>query len=313
MVLRIYKKAFAELMKKPFRLWGVTMLAVLFTMLGYALGGPVLLIGFGVAILLQASLANVYLKSYIGGEQIHVTDLFVTFRDWNTIKRVVCAISWGELWKFLWYLIPVVGPIFYIIRSYEYALIPYIVMDQPETGITECKDVSKKMTTGYKGKMFLADILVYIFFSVVYLILVLLAQIPYAGVLFAIILVLFYIAFILLVPLFINIVHASFYEEIKNPPAPVQPAAPQGGQYYAPQQGQQFFAPQQDQQYYAPQGQQYYAPQQDQQYYAPQQDQQYYAPQGQQYYAPQQDQQYYAPQQGQQYYAPQDPNYPPQQ
>ena len=293
MVLRIYKKAFAELMKKPFRLWGVTLLATLFTSLGYALGGPVLLIGVVIAILLQASLANVYLKSYIGGEQIHVTDLFVTFRDWNTIKRVVCSIAWGELWKFLWCLIPIVGPIFYIIRSYEYALIPYIVMDQPETGITECKDVSKKMTTGYKGKMFLADILIFVLFYAVVLILALLGQIPYVGVLFIIILVLVYIFFMLFIVLFLNIVHASFYEEIKNPPAPAQPAAPQAGQYYAPQNGQ-YYVPQGGQQYYPPQGNPGYPPQ------------------GGQYYAPQGGQQYYAPQQGQYYPQQSAPTYPPQ-
>ena len=266
MVMQIYKRAFSELMKKPFRLWGITLLAGLFTILGNILGGPVLVIGICVSILLQASLANVYLKSYIGGEQIHVVDLFTTFRDWNTVKRVVCSIAWGDLWKFLWLLIPVVGPIFYIIRSYEYALIPYIVMDQPETGITDCKEVSSAMTKGYKGKMFLADILVFVFYFVAELVLGLLSRIPYVGVLFTIINVLFIICFSLLIGLFINIVHASFYEEIKNA---------QNAQYYPPQDGQ----------YYAPQGAQYY-PQQGQ--YYPQQDGQYYPPQDGQYYPPQQ-------------------------
>jgi len=248
MVMKIYKRAFTELMKKPFRLWGITLLAALFTIIGYTLGGPVLAIGLGVSILLQASLANVYLKSYIGGEQIHVVDLFVTFKDWNTIKRVLFSISWGALWKYLWLLIPIVGPIFFIIKHYEYSLIPYIVMDKPETGITECKEESSKMTNGYKGQMFLADILVIVFYFVVVLVLALLSRIPYVGIVFAIILVLFYICFILIVGLFVNIVHASFYEEIKNASnggdqfaAPVEPqiaAAPVEPQIAAPQTAQ---------------------------------------------------------------------------
>ena len=278
MVLRIYKRAFTELMKKPFRLWGITLLATLFTWFGYVLGGPVVAIGLGIAILLQASLANVYLKSYIGGEEIHVVDLFTTFKDWNTVKRVICSIAWGELWKFLWCLIPFVGFIFMIIKSYEYALIPYIVMDQPETGITDCKEVSSNMTKGFKGKMFLADILVYVMIAVVALVLTLLGRIPYVGVVFLIIYILFLIAVALLLPLFINIVHASFYEEIKNGPQESAPTYPQGGQYYAPQNPQQYAAPQNGQ-YTAPQGGQYYPPQTPQQYTAPQNGQ-YYPPQG---------------------------------
>ena len=239
MVMRIYQKAFAELMKKPFRLWGITLLSGILTWVGYVLGGPVLLIGVCVAILLQASLANVYLKSYIGGEQIHAVDLFNTFRDWKTSKRVLCAISWGMLWRCLWGLIPIVGPIFMIIRGYQYSLIPYLVMDNTELKNTEYKDESTKMTNGYKGKMFLADILVYVAFFLVVLILSLLARIPYVGVVFGVINVLFMICFSLLVPLFINIVHASFYEEIKNAPQ----GGPQNGQFYAPQ-GNPYYAPQ---------------------------------------------------------------------
>lgn len=238
MVMKIYTQAFKELMKKPFRLWGITLLSGLLGWLAYFLGGSVLLIGACVTILLQAALANIYLKSYIGGEQIHVVDLFETFRDWKTAKRVLCAITWGNLWKFLWFLIPIVGPIFAIIKGYEYSLIPYLVMDNPELKNTEYKEESTKMTNGYKGKMFLADILVYVAYFVIVLVLSLLARIPYVGVVFGVINVLFMICFFLLVPLFINIVHASFYQEIKN--------APQGGQY--PQNGQ----------FYAPQGNPYY-------------------------------------------------------
>ena len=321
MVFRIYKRAFAELMKKPFRLWGITLLSTLFSCLGYWLGGPVIAIGLGVTILFQASLANIYLKSYIGSEKPRVVDLFTTFRDWKTIKRVICSIAWGELWKTLWLLIPFAGIVFYIIKTYEYGLIPYIVMDQPETGITECKEVSSKMTNGYKGKMFLADLLVPVAIFVTMFILGLLSSIPYVGVFFAVIMVLTYIVLLLVVGLFMNIVHASFYEEIKNAPV-VNQYPPQSNQFapqgnpYIPQQGAPYAAPQQAAPYAAPQqAAPYAAPQQTAPYAAPQQAAPYAAPQqAAPYAAPQQAAPYAAPQQAAPYAAPQQgaPYTPPQ-
>lgn len=70
-------------------------------------------------------------------------------------------------------------------------------------------------------------------FLVVYLILLLFATIPYIGVLFGIIAVLFTLAFVLLAPLFLGLVQAAFYDHIQSAPAtipaqtaPAAPAAP---------------------------------------------------------------------------------------
>ena len=40
--------------------------------------------------------------------------------DLATIKRVLCGMGWMMLWIFLWSLIPIVGIVFGIIRTYEY-------------------------------------------------------------------------------------------------------------------------------------------------------------------------------------------------
>ncbi len=234
MIFSIYGKALAVLAKKPFRLWGISLLSVLFTCLGYVLGGPVVAIGLAVQYLITGSMANIYLKGYRGEEDIHVVDIFSTFKDWKTVKRVACSLAWADLWVLLWSLIPFVGFIFAIIRTYEYAFVPYIIMERQEVGITEAKDESKKLTNGYKSKMFWAEILFVVIVIVAAVILVLLARIPYIGFIFGIALFLFILCVLAFGTLFLNLVRAAFYEEaqgagkaITADAAPQTPAEPQ--------------------------------------------------------------------------------------
>ena len=298
MIMAIYRRAFAILMKKPVRLWGISLLGSLLAGLGSALFGLVPGVSLSIALLFETSLTMILLRGYRGEENPRAVDLFECFKDWATIKRVLCGMGWMMLWIFLWSLIPIVGIVFGIIRTYEYRLTPYILMMEPDVKPTEAIKLSKERTKGWKGKMFGADILVFVLFFVAILILGLLSRIPYAGILFAIITVLFYICFMLLISLFLGLVHAAFYEEIQKwgtfpgnaAYAPARTAPAPGGyppQGYDPQQG------------YPPQGYQPYPPQG----YNPQQG---YPPQGYQPYPPQG----YDPQQG---YPPQGYQpYPPQ-
>ena len=132
--------------------------------------------------------------------------IFDCFKDWKTIKRVLCGMGWQALWIFLWALIPIVGPIFAIIRSYEYRLTPYILVQEPDIAPTE----------GFKGSMFLADFLFAIAYSVVSLVLLLFGLIPYIGILFGLVGFVVSIAYALLGPLFLGLVQAAYYEEIAN-------------------------------------------------------------------------------------------------
>ena len=117
-----------------------------------------------------------------------------------------------------------------LIRTYEYRFTPYILMQEPEVAITDAIKLSKERTNGYKGKLFWGDVLPYVAFFAVSLVLGLLSAIPYLGILFRIVGALLSVAFALLAPLYIGLVRAAFYDEItagaSEPEAPEAPEEP---------------------------------------------------------------------------------------
>ena len=211
----IYSRAFAVLRKKPFLLWGISLLAMLLSALSVPLLGVIPAASIAVSMLLQTAMTLIYLRGY-RGEEIAVTQLFDTFKDWKTVKRVLCGMGWASLWIFLWSLIPVAGIVFGTIRAYEYRLTPYILMHEPDVPITEAIKVSREKTRGYKAKMFGADILYVVVIAAAEILLALLATIRYIGVLFGILSVVITIAASLFGPLFLGLVQAAFYEEITH-------------------------------------------------------------------------------------------------
>ena len=220
MIMTIYKRAFAVLMSKPVKLWGISLLAILLTAVLTALCGVAIpILGISISLLLGTSLLMVFLRGY-RGEDVQITQLFDCFKDWATIKRVVLGLGWMLLWILLWGLIPIVGPIIAIIRSYEYRLTPYILVTEPEVPLTEAIKISKARTEGYKLKMWGADILVFLILWGAFFILGLLCAIPVIGALFALVTTLAWLAVVALSPLFFGLVQAAFYEEIRNPTIP---------------------------------------------------------------------------------------------
>ena len=214
MLMTIYGRAFKVLLQKPFKLWGISLLAILLTSALTALCGVAIpVLGIAVALLLSTSMTMIFLRGY-RGEDVNVTDLFACFKDWNTIKRVVLGLGWMALWIFLWSLIPIVGPIIALIRAYEYRLTPYILVYEPDVSITDAIKVSSQKTKGYKLQMWLADFVYVLFFIAAVIVLGLLSAIPYLGILFALALIFIYIAFVALAPLFAGLVQSAFYEEI---------------------------------------------------------------------------------------------------
>ena len=240
MLMTIYGRALAVLMKKPLKLWGLSLLSILLTsvlsaLCGFAIPG----LALAVALLLGTSMTMVYLAGY-RGEEVQVLQLFSCFKDWQTIKRVVLGMCWMVLWTLLWSLIPIVGPIFALIRAYEYRLTPYILITEPNVAITDAIKVSKERTNGYKLQMWLADFLIDIAFVVAVWILGMLSAIDIIGPLFALAFLVLYVCYIALRPLFGGLVQAAFYEEISNPSIPV--AAPyQQPMNYAPPAGSTVF------------------------------------------------------------------------
>ena len=188
---------------------------MLLSALSVPLLGVIPAASIAVSMLLQTAMTLIYLRGY-RGEEIAVTQLFDTFKDWKTVKRVLCGMGWASLWIFLWSLIPVAGIVFGIIRTYEYRLTPYILMHEPDVPITEAIKVSREKTRGYKAKMFGADALYVVVIAAAEILLALLATIPYIGVLFGILSVVLTIAASLFGPLFLGLVQAAFYEEITH-------------------------------------------------------------------------------------------------
>ena len=233
MVNTIYQKSFAALMKRPFRLWGISLLGALLCWLAGIGFAGILAVGFVIAWAIDVSLAMIFLHTYQTGEEPHTADLFQTFRK-DRFLRVAGGMAWMSLWIFLWSLIPVVGIVFGVIRMYEYRFVPYILMTRDDVKPTDAIKISKQETMGYKGKMFGADILLGAVYLGAFLVFALLGEIPYLGVLFRILWVLIAIAYGLLAPLFSGIMQAAFYVEIQNrraagswhPAAPARPDWP---------------------------------------------------------------------------------------
>ena len=214
MLMTIYGRALKVLMKKPLKLWGISLLGILLAgVLGGLCGVAIPGLALAVGLLIGTSLTMIFLRGY-RGEEVTVAQLFACFKDWNTIKRVLLGLAWMWLWIFLWSLIPIVGPIFALIRTYQYRLTPYILVFEPEVPITEAIKISAEKTTGYKLQVWLADFVYILMFYAAVLVLSLLSGIPAIGGLFILVMVVLFIAFVALAPLFAGLVQAAFYEEI---------------------------------------------------------------------------------------------------
>ncbi len=232
MISNLYQKTFSVLMKRPLRLWGITLLSSVLLVVVHIgfIGIPA--VGFCAALLLEASMSMIYLNSYRTGLEPKTSYLLAAFRK-DRIWRVLGGMAWMQLWIFLWSLIPIVGIVFGVIRAYEYAFVPYILMTRDDVRPTEAIKVSKAETMGYKGKLFGADLLLEGVYFVVILLLSLLSMIPYVGIVFTILRIVLTVVFGVLAPLFLGILHAAFYVEIQNrraagqqPSAPAQPVPP---------------------------------------------------------------------------------------
>ena len=152
--IEILKRAFAVVMQKPFRLWGLSLLSVFLIFLSYILGGPVLLIGVCGAMVIQLGMAWVYLDGY-RGKEVSVEQMFEGFHD---IKHSVAGMGWMQILLLLWALIPFAGWILVIIKSYSYAMVPFILMDEPELSGNEVITRSREMMNGHKWRAFVLDL-----------------------------------------------------------------------------------------------------------------------------------------------------------
>ena len=214
MLGQIYSRVLKVLMQKPLKLWGISWLSIFLTgVLSSLCGVAIPVLGISVGVLISVATALIYLRG-LRGEEIAVLQLFELFKNRETIKRVLLGMGWMTLWIVLWALIPIVGPVFALIRVYEYRLVPYILVFNPEVPVTEALKVSKEKTMGYKLYMWLADFVYIIVVIVAMILLAIFATIPVIGFIFILAFLILYFAFILALPILPGLIQAAVYDEL---------------------------------------------------------------------------------------------------
>ena len=205
----LVEKALVVLKQKPLRLWGISLLRQLLTALA-AIFGVLPIISVPIAFVLSAGMTAVFLTGYRGNE-VNSDALFAGFKRFFPVAG---GMGWMGLWILIWGLIPTAGPVFAIIKSYSYRFVPYLMIQDEHISATEALRLSMKKTEGFKGRMFLADLIVWAACAAVLLVLGALSLIPRVGIVFTILAALVVIFLALSLPLLMGLINAACYEEI---------------------------------------------------------------------------------------------------
>ena len=210
MFLQKYKQAFDVILKKPVMLWGLSLLSVVITGLLSIVTAPIFILGTAISVLVSCGMIKVYLDG-LKGKEVNSDQLFAAFN--KNALRIIGAMAWMALWIVIWSMVPIVGPIIAIVKSYSYKFVPYIVMTKPEVSATQALRLSMEMTKGKKGQMFLADLCFFGGIFVVSFVLGLFCIIPIIGILFALVIIAFSIVVSLFSPIFVGLYSAAFYDD----------------------------------------------------------------------------------------------------
>lgn len=187
----IFGNSINALRREPVRVYAFTLLQAFMSGMTRIACGLIPLASTIISQTIDAGMRNLFLSVY-KGEEITTKKMLVGF---NNTKHVAGGMMWRLMWLSIWssigvacLIIPVLG-IFgciamlcvMIYKSYGYSFMPYILVNEPELPVTAALDKSKSMTNGYKGSMFMAD-LILVIIPVVYFIIVLLVLIASTGI-----------------------------------------------------------------------------------------------------------------------------------
>lgn len=156
MISAVFGRAFKALFRQPGMLWGLSVLSVIITLIATAAFAVVPVVGVAIAYVLTCGMAKVYVDG-INGKTVNSDQMFEGFD--STFLRKAGGMAWRDLWLVIWLMVPVAGPIIYLVKSYSYAFVPYILMTKPEVKATQALRMSMELTDGKKFRMFLADII----------------------------------------------------------------------------------------------------------------------------------------------------------
>lgn len=202
-------RAVSIVRQRPAQLWGVSLLFELLVILACVLG-ILPIISLPIALVLQMGMTAVYLAGY-RGEEVKTETLFSGF---SRFFKVAGGMGWMSLWILLWGMIPVVGPVFAVMKSYSYRFVPYILIANPELSAFEALRLSIQKTEGIKGKMFVADLIVLGPCILLTALFGVLTQIRDVGIVFAVIAAIFVLILALTLPLLMGLISAACYEEL---------------------------------------------------------------------------------------------------
>ena len=224
-ILNAYQSTLNVLLRKPVRLWGLSLLCGLLTAIASIgfFGMPI--VGIALSIALELGMTQIYLNHYKTGATPDTSALFAAFQQ-GKFFRLVGGMAWMSLWVLIWCLIPIVGPVFAVIKTYTWRFTPYILLTDSSVKAVDAIKVSAEMTKGLRGKMFLAEFLIGVAYFLITLVLGLLSGIPYIGFLFAIVSFVFGILYSVLLPLFEGLMGAHFYCIANEPASYAAPAGP---------------------------------------------------------------------------------------
>ena len=127
--------------------------------IGFAVVGAVLILALIIGIAYSIFVAGVidvgcrgWFMRYWRGEYPSVGELFASFRLYLPAMKMMLLINvYTVLWTLL-FLIP--G----IVKSYSYSLAPYIIYENPNLTANQAITLSRKLTDGAKGDLFVFDL-----------------------------------------------------------------------------------------------------------------------------------------------------------
>jgi uncharacterized membrane protein len=144
----IRAKARAQLKGK----WGTPILVCFLSMIISGVISFIPGIGGIAALILSGPITlglTIFFIKVASGEQAEVGNLFDGF---NNFVPAMVLYLWMMLWVFLWTLLLIIPG---IIKSLSYSMSFYVLADDPQISFREALNVSKRMTMGYKGRIFL--------------------------------------------------------------------------------------------------------------------------------------------------------------
>lgn len=102
---------------------------------------------------MQYAFTVVFLRMIRGEKDPEAADLFTVYRD--QFERTFLVELFMGIYIFLWSLLLLIPG---IVKSYSYAMAPYLIHDHPEMSASQAIDESMRLMDGNKMNLFLLDL-----------------------------------------------------------------------------------------------------------------------------------------------------------